>query len=229
MISVTLDRPWLEARLTRPMRLLSWAPYGAGLVVADRVLWREVRNADLTPDFDAEHWFAGEMAGRASGAVGLLTSRDIGGWRVVAAEAGGVRAAALATVGLSNAEAVGARLPWHPADYGTINLLVVVQAGLTEAAQLEAMSIAVQARTAAVMAAGLDLATGLATGTGTDCAVLACDAGLGRYAGLHTDVGEAVGAAARGAVAAGVGDWLDWRQAERLRRAEAGQRPDRAT
>lgn len=218
MIAVTLDRPWLEARLPRAMRCLGWAPVGAGFVVTDRVLWREVRNADLTPGFDAEAWFAAEMAARAPGAVGLLTSRDIGGWRRAGAEVAGVRAEAVATVGLSNAEAVGMRLPYHPADYGTINLLVAVDAGLSQAAQLEALSIAVQARTAAVMGAGLELATGRATGTGTDCVVLACDAGPARYAGLHTAVGEAVGAAARAAVAAGVADWLVWRAAKRQRR-----------
>lgn len=219
MIAVTLDHPWLDVRLPRPMRALGWAPYGAGLTMTDRVLWREVRNADLSLDFDVDAWFAAEMAGRAPGGVGLLTSRDVRGWRHAAAEVEGLRAEAVATVGLSNAEAVGRRLPWHPADYGTINLLVVVDAGLTEAAQLEAMTIAVQARTAAVMAAGLALATGTATGTGTDCVVLACDAGPLRHAGLHTALGEAVGAAARAAVAAGVADWQAWAAAERARRA----------
>lgn len=211
MIAVTLDRPWLEARLPRPMRCLSWAPVGGGTATTDRVLWREVRNADLTPGFDAIGWFQGEMAARAAGAVGLLTSRDIGGWREGRAVAEGIAAHAVATVGLSNAEAVGARLPWHPADYGTINLLVAVDAALTEAAQLEALTIAVQARTVAVIEAGLRLATGLATGTGTDCAVLACDPGATPHAGLHTAVGEAVGAAARTALTLAVADWLDWR------------------
>lgn len=211
MIAVTLDRPWLEARLPRPMRCLSWAPAGGGSVTADRVLWREVRNADLTPDFDAIGWFRGEMAARAPGAVGLLTSRDIGGWCEGRAMVEGVAAHAIATAGLSNAEAVGARLPWHPADYGTINLLVAVDAALAEAAQLEALTIAVQARTAAVIEAGLRLATGLATGTGTDCVVLACDPGAIPHAGLHTAVGEAVGAAARTAMTRAVADWLAWR------------------
>jgi adenosylcobinamide amidohydrolase len=218
MIRVALDRPWLEVALPRVMRALSWAPYGAGLVATDRILWREVRNADLSPDFDVYGWFDAEMSLRAPGAVGLLTSRDIGGWRMAEAVVDGVQAAAVATVGLSNAESVGTRLPWHPAEYGTINLAVVLAAGLTEAAQLEAMSVAVQARTAAVLEGGLRLATGAATGTGTDCVVLACDAGGERHAGLHTALGEAVGAAARAAVAAGVADWLDWNRAERARR-----------
>ena len=98
---------------------------------------------------------------------------------------------------------------------------IFIDAGLTETAQLEALSIAVQARTAAVMEVGLHLDTGLATGTGTDCAALACDPGEGRYAGLHTALGEAIGAATRQAVAAAAADWILWRDAERIRRAGA--------
>ncbi len=211
-MKVTLDRPWLRLHLPRPMRVLSWAPVGAGYLTTDRIFWREVRNSDLVPGFDVESWFAAEMP---EGAVGMLTSRDVGTWVEAAAEVEGIRARCVATLGLSNAESVGRRLPWHSADYGTINLAVVLEAGLTEAAQLEALSIAVQARTAAVMEAGMELATGLATGTGTDCAALACEAGTERYAGLHTAVGEAVGAAVRQAIGQAARDWLRWRTAKR--------------
>ncbi|MBK8441198.1 MAG: adenosylcobinamide amidohydrolase [Rhodobacter sp.] len=217
MIAVTLRRPWLEARLTAHLRVLSHAPFGAGYRTTDLVLWREVRNADLAPDFPVEDWFAREMAARP-GAVGMLTSRDVGTWAQARAAVDGVRAHCVLTLGLSNAESVGVRLPWHPADYGTINLLVATDAGLTEAAQLEALTVSVQARTAGVMAAGLQLASGLATGTGTDCVALACVPGAGRYAGLHTAVGEAVGAAVRQAVTAAAADWLRWRDAERAKR-----------
>lgn len=218
MISVTLDRPWLIARLPAPWRVLSHAPHGAGYRVTDQVLWREVRNADLTPDFDVERWFEDEM-NRAPGAVGMLTSRDVGTWDQARATVEGIRAQAVVTLGLSNAESVGRRLPWHPAEYGTINLLVATDAALTESAQLEALTIAVQARTAALIETGLELATGLATGTGTDCTAVACPPGEVRYAGLHTAVGEAVGAAVRTAVARSAADWKRWRDAERARRA----------
>lgn len=220
MIDVTLDRPWLIARLPAPMRVLSWAPFGGGWRVTDRVCWREVRNADLTPGFDAEAWLAAEMPD--PGAVGLLTSRDIGTFDRAAAEVDGVRAEALVTLGLSNAEAVGRRLPWHSADYGTINILVATDAPLTQTAQLEALSIAVQARTAGVMDADLPLDTGRATGTGTDCLALACPAGTGRYAGLHTAVGEAIGAAVRAAVTRAALDWRRWRDASRAARGQGG-------
>jgi adenosylcobinamide amidohydrolase len=152
-------------------------------------------------------------------AVGMLTSRDVGTWSEAVAKVEGITAHCVATVGLSNAESVGRRLPYHTADYGTINIGLSVNAALTEAAQLEAISIAVQARTLAVMAAGLTLTTGIATGTGTDCLALACLPGEGRYAGLHTPVGEAVGAAVRDCLTAAARAWVVWRDAERLRRA----------
>jgi adenosylcobinamide amidohydrolase len=50
MIDVSLDPPWLTARLATPHRMLSWAPHNPGFVTADTVIWREVRDADLTED-----------------------------------------------------------------------------------------------------------------------------------------------------------------------------------
>lgn len=196
------------------MRVLSHAPHGAGYRVTDTVLWREVRNADLTPDFPVEDWFTAQMQ-RAPEAVGMITSRDVGTWGEARAEVDGIRAHCVVTLGLSNSESVGRRLPWHPADYGTINILVATDHSLTETAQLEALTIAVQARTVGVMAAGLELETGLATGTGTDCIAMACPPGQARYAGLHTAVGEAIGAAVREAVTASALAWKDWRDAKR--------------
>ena len=217
MITVTLDRPWLTAKLPAPLRILSHAPHGAGYRTTDTVLWREVRNADLTPDFPVEDWFAQEMQ-RAPDAVGMLTSRDIGLWHQARAQVEGITAHCVVTLGLSNAESVGQRLPWHSADYGTINILCATDAALTETAQLEALTIAVQARTVGVLSAGLALQTGQATGTGTDCMALACNAGQGRYAGLHTPVGEAIGAATRQAVTEAAALWVQWRDAERAKR-----------
>ncbi|MEZ5755150.1 MAG: adenosylcobinamide amidohydrolase [Paracoccaceae bacterium] len=217
MIAVRLERPWLLAEFAHPLRVLSWAPFRPGFVQAERVIWREVRNADLPQDFDVDTWFAREMA-QWPASVGMLTSRDIGTYRLSEARVDGVHATCLATVGLSNAEAVGLRRPYHSADWGTINLCTALDAPLTEAAQIEALSIAVEARTAAVIEAGLSLPTGIASGTGTDCAAIACPPGDGRYAGLHTAVGEAVGAATRAAIAAAAADWMIWRQAEEERR-----------
>ena len=73
-------------------------------------------------------------------------------------------------------------------------------------------SVAVEARTLAVLEAGF--ATGpdgaAATGTGTDCVVIASPIGWDEavFAGLHTALGEAVGAAVLAAMRAAVGEWM---------------------
>ncbi|MEO1532896.1 MAG: adenosylcobinamide amidohydrolase, partial [Pseudomonadota bacterium] len=56
-----LAPPWLVADLGRPHRVLSWALNRPGFVTAQRIAWREVRNADLPEDLDAAAWFAAEI------------------------------------------------------------------------------------------------------------------------------------------------------------------------
>ncbi|MCU0901371.1 MAG: adenosylcobinamide amidohydrolase [Cypionkella sp.] len=214
MIGVHLNRPWLVADLGRERRILSFAPHRPGCVSARHVVWREVRDADLSPEFDVLSWLPQEFARQGhAAAVGLLTSRDVGSFVQVKAEVDGVRVAALVTLGLGNAESVGSRravngVGWSTG-YGTINICALIDAGLTEAALIEALTIAAEARTAAVMDCGLTLPDGRrATGTGTDCIALAADVGDLAYAGTHTAVGEALGKAVREAVTIAARTWI---------------------
>ncbi|KFI33150.1 adenosylcobinamide amidohydrolase [Haematobacter missouriensis] len=258
MMTVTLDRPWLRCDLGRMRRVLSWSLNRPGFVSARHILWREVRDADLTTDLDTGRWFTGELARSGdTEAVGLLTSRDVGTWRGASAEVEGIRAQAVVTAGLSNAERVGRRRPVTPdyraaggvagtvstsgvtgggiaesgvgaarfstpgamtsglaagglaaGGYGTINIAVAVSEGLSDGAMVEALSIVAEARTAAVLEAGLVLVTGTATGTGTDCIALAADPGEARHAGLHTPAGEVLGRVVMEATAAAIADWM---------------------
>lgn len=206
---VTCARPWLVADLGAPHRVISWAVHRPGLVTADRIIWREVRDADLTPGFDAGRWLAAELGLRGGTAVGLLTSRDLRFHHAAAATVDGITVSVLATAGLSNAEAAGARLAPGAAHWGTINLAVQTSTPLSDPALYEALSIIAQARTAAVMDHGPELPTGRATGTGTDCIALAVPPGPGLpHAGLHTALGEALGRAVRQATAAAVIEWM---------------------
>ena len=209
MIAAILARPFLIADLGTPHRVVSFAPWRPGFQMADQIVWREVRNADLTPDFDAESWYAAELAREGhAGAVGLLTSRDIGRHCLRHAEVEGLRVSCLATVGLGNAERIGTRLGRVLVDWGTINLAVKIEAALTDAALLEAFSLATEARTAAVLSVGLQTPKGLATGTGTDCIAVAVEPGAVAYAGKHTALGEAVGQAVFEAVRFGADNWM---------------------
>ncbi|MEY4983729.1 MAG: hypothetical protein RIR62_1995 [Pseudomonadota bacterium] len=209
MIAVTEARPWLAVDLGQPMQVLSWALNCPGFTQARHVLWREVRDADLPEGFDARVWLEGELAARGmGGAVGFLTSRDVRRFVQAGAQVGGVRADCVATVGLSNAERVGHRIDRSRGSWGTINIALATDVALSQAGLIEALSIAAQARTAAIIDAGIELPTGRATGTGTDCLAVAAPAGAVDHAGLHTAVGEALGAAVYRATLDGARAWL---------------------
>lgn len=206
---ISIDRPWLSFDLQGPCQVLSWALNRPGRVIADQIVWREVRNSELTEGMDVQGWLQRELVARRSPyAVAFLTSRNVEKVVQVKASVQDVTACAVATVGLSNAERVGARVDYGDRDWGTINLAVQVNQGLTEAALIEAMSIATQARTAAVIEADFTLPTGRATGTGTDCVAVAAPDGTAQYAGLHTDIGEAIGRAAFDAIYQGACAWI---------------------
>lgn len=209
MSRISLDRPWLEFDLGTEMQVLSWALNRPGFVQSNRILWREVRNADLPVGFDVNAWLDAELAARnATDAVTLLTSRDIREVAEHVAKVGETEAHAVATVGFSNAERVGFRVDRSNQDWGTINVAIRLNVGLTQAALLESMSIAVQARTAAVMDVSLAVQNGIATGTGTDCVAVASPEGDVCFAGLHTEIGEAIGQAVYTAVHDGAHHWM---------------------
>ncbi|MEM9736389.1 MAG: adenosylcobinamide amidohydrolase [Pseudomonadota bacterium] len=207
-MKLSLDRPWLVADLGAALRVLSWSLTKPGFVEARRIVWREVRNADLPEDLDAEAWLRAELAaaGHAE-AVAFLTSRDIRRVSHMSHEVEGVWAETVATVGLSNAERVGHRRT-HPQGPGTINIALQLSAPMTDAALIEALSIAVEARTTAVLEHGPRVAAGPATGTGTDCVAVAAPAGDLQHAGKHTAIGEAAGRAVLDAVTRGVQEWM---------------------
>jgi adenosylcobinamide amidohydrolase len=204
----------LVVRLKGPHDLLSWAIVNGGRTKTDVIVWREVRLAELGPAADAGALLRETLARvNAPGAVGLLTARDIRRHEIARAERDGIQAECLATVGLGNLLAVGDPTTASRSAVGTINLLCRVSVGLTEEGLLEASAIAAEARTAAVLAAGLrsPLSGRPATGTGTDCIVIAAPATArpDRFAGKHTACGSAIGAAVHGAVSRGVARWLE--------------------
>lgn len=208
MSAVTLARPWLTFDLGCDMQVLSWAVHRPGFVTARRIIWREVRNADLPLGMDVRAWLNGVLQAKGyQDSVAFLTSRDVSLFTQSTAQAGDITAQCVATVGLSNAERVGTRVDRRRRDWGTINVAVKLNAGLSQTGLIEMLSIATQARTAAIMDAALQLPTGIATGTGTDCIAVAAPQAAQDYAGLHTDIGEAVGAAVYRATTQGAQHW----------------------
>jgi adenosylcobinamide amidohydrolase len=206
---VHLAQPWLTFDLGAPLQVLSWAINRPGFVRTDRIVWREVRNADLPRDLDVHAWLGRALQENGlEHAVAFLTSRDVTSFTREICTVNGITAQCVATVGLSNAERVGTRIDRSGQDWGTVNIAVTVDTGLSQTGLIEMMSIATQARTAAIIEAALSLDGGLATGTGTDCIAVAAPEGAADYAGLHTETGEAVGAAVYRATLRGALQWI---------------------
>lgn len=211
--TIACARPWLVAQFGGPRRMVSWSLNRPGIVDARKVVWLEVRNADLTPGLDPARWFADRLveAGHED-AVGMMTARNVAFHHHASASVEGVRAECLVTLGLNNGERIGQRVttPW--VGPGTINILCDVSVPLHDAALLEAASLVTQARTVAIIGAGYRRAgmREAVTGTGTDCVVLSSPPGRSseRFAGMHTAVGEAVGAAILRATDDALNQWL---------------------
>lgn len=213
-VAVTQADRWLVARFARPHAVVSWAIAGGGLGRADAVAWLQVHDLELAPDVDPRALLAARLAAAGlGGAVGLLTSRRLDRHEDATVSSGGVTARCVATVGLGNALRAGDS-PGPLARVGTINLLCHLSAPLAQEALLETLALAAEARTMAVLdAAVASRRSGRpATGTGTDCIVIAAPLGSPaaalRYAGKHTPAGHAVGASVAEAVGRGVTAWL---------------------
>lgn len=193
-----LRPPWLLLDFGRDLRLLGWPVVGKPLGSARRVAWLQVRNADLPLDRDPAAYFS-ECANAAgiSFDAGLMTAAELRGFAI--AQRTGV--SVVATGGLGNAESVmpAAGETQRTAKVGTINIVAVIEHPLSLAAQIEALSIVAEARTAAVMGFGLTMADERpVTGTGTDCILVAApgdETGLS-HCGLHTPIGRALAEAA---------------------------------
>lgn len=211
----------LVVRLGAVHDVVSWALVNGGRCRTDAVVWREVRRGELGPDSDAHRLMRETLirVGRPE-AVGLLTARDVRCFEEERLERGGVRARCVATVGLGNALAAGDPTTPAPARAiaGTINVLCAVSVALSEEALLEALALAAEARTAALLGAAIpSVVSGRpASGTGTDCIVIAAPVGGAQgsappcaFAGKHTACGSAIGAAVHAAVARGVQRWRE--------------------
>ncbi|WP_211193970.1 adenosylcobinamide amidohydrolase [Pyxidicoccus fallax] len=201
-------------RLGAPHAVLSWAVHKGGRTRASEVVWRQVTEAELGPDVDPALLLSRSLTAKElSGAVGLLTSRDVSRYEDITRAHGEYSARCVATVGLGNALAIGDSPGPLRRSVGTINLLCVLSHPVGEGALVEAVSLATEARTAAMLEARFPSRRSLrpATGTGTDCIVVAApEAGATpeTWVGKHTALGAALGAAVHEAVARGAHAWL---------------------
>ena len=131
--------------------------------------------------------------------VGLMTAASMDSFRMVQATEQGVEIFVLVTSGLSNARRAGdyaeyRRIGNPQYNPGTINIICLTTAVLTQAAMIEAVITATEAKTAALQNLGIKspVSEAPATGTGTDAIASACGHGSIKiqYCGKHVVFGE---------------------------------------
>jgi adenosylcobinamide hydrolase len=199
------DIPLLVWRADRPLRAVSSAPLGGGLGVRHWVV-----NATVPMSYHRDDPAAhlAELADRLDldgPGVGLLTGVDVA--EVVARTDTGVRV--WATVGLGTPVWAAAPAPAALAQrVGTVNIVVYVPARLGDAALVNAVATATEAKAQAIGELGLP-----ATGTPTDAVTVLCpDEGEPvAYGGPRSAWGAPLARAVHAAVlAGGRGEVVPW-------------------
>lgn len=204
---------WLEVDLCIPHSTLGWTLIGGGRREAQCVFWHNVSDADLLPEVDARLFFEERRKHRTGDTqgIGFLTGCSLAEFVEKRCERGKLSARCVATIGLRNALRIGDLPRTTAIAPGTINILLQISCPLSECASLEALSLVAEARTSAVLDGHVPSTVGntIATGTGTDCIVVASplpsedDSEL-VYAGKHTELGHLIGACVYDAVSQGI-------------------------
>ncbi len=221
-VELSADERVLAVRFGAEQAFVSWAIVNGGRTRGRAVVWHYVDEYALGPKTDPEALLRGVLDGAGlGGAVGLLTSRSLATYSERRCGLAGLEARCIATVGLSNALRAGDPPVEDASDAegrhaGTINLLCHVATPMREEAMLEALALAAEARSTAVLEAAVPSRRSGApsSGTGTDCIVIAAplgDAASGeaaiRFAGKHTVAGHLIGAVVHDAIVEGIARW----------------------
>lgn len=207
---------WLRVNFHARHSVKSWAVLGGGTSQAQAVIWHQVAGRELGPEVDPrtflirriQAYYGSEEV--SAPLVGFLTGTLLVGHIESFSHRSGIWARCVATVGLNNALRIGDAPSGTAFRVGTINILVQTSIPLSDPGAIEALSIAAEARTVAVLEGGVrsTAGPGIASGTGTDCIAVASpigsDATPALYAGKHTILGHLIGAATYEAVAKGV-------------------------
>jgi adenosylcobinamide hydrolase len=206
---------YLQITSENPLRTLNSSPWGEGFGYHRVVMNRQVDKTynETDPSVEMEAFIAREGLDPHDTA-GMLTAawvKDVGYHELAWPPSDSneysehptdapqdtelLRVAAWVTVGLGNKARAGATLPASALYPGTINTIVVIEGHLTDAAMVNAVITATEAKAAALQALNIRINDQIATGTSTD-AVLIAATGRGmtyRYAGTATTVGYLIG------------------------------------
>lgn len=203
-VTAAADEHAVLVRSAEPLALLSSAVVGGGLCRA-----RAIVNLHVDKDYDG-HCPEDDLAafaarhGVEAPFVGLMTAACTDHSRVATEARDGLAVAAVVSMGLSNTTCAGVTPPLGAGPSpGTINAILLIDGRLSEAAMVNAVICATEAKALALAAWDVRAPQGEpASGTSTDAVVIACTGrgpGLS-YAGPATTAGWLVARTVRGAM-----------------------------
>jgi adenosylcobinamide amidohydrolase len=180
--------------LTEDYTCLSSAIFGGGLQRKRHWLNLYVSGAEVaeTPEQSLAN-YCNALHIDSKKSIGMMTAASMNSLRFYSTERNHIAFTAILTTGLSNARCAGDKAD-EQAKAGTINLCLISHQALSPAALVEALTMATEAKAAALQQLGVKsfASDNIATGTGTDTtAVMAKQTGPALdYVGKHTVAGE---------------------------------------
>ncbi len=200
-----------------PLRTLNSSPWGGGFsthkVIMNRQVDKLYNEADPLREMDDFIHREGLNPQETAGMLTAAKVKDVGYYGLTweAGEDGDtnefgqklamkpeqepLQVCSWVTVGLGNKARAGAELPVTSLYPGTINTIVVINGCLTDAAMVNAVITATEAKAAALQALGILVEGQSATGTTTDAVLIAatCRGKTYNYAGTATALGYLIG------------------------------------
>ena len=191
------DMPVLVWRFGGPVRIVASAPHGGGIGIRRWIVNAQVPAAYSRRDPDRHLAQLGISLGLAGRGVGMLTAADVRAH--VDANDNGVEV--ISTVGLGHPILAAAPHDHRPMELvGTINVVVLLPERMSDAALVNAVATATEAKSQALHDLGLD-----ATGTATDAVCVACpeDGVAATFGGPRSIWGSRLARAVHASVLAG--------------------------
>lgn len=193
----------IQVEFSIPHQVLSSAVLNGGIVQANYIVnlhvpksWTGSESPELTLSKYCED------ANWKGTTVGMMTAASMDSFRMAKESVQDIDVVVLVTSGLSNPRRVGDRaehrvMAAQSEEIGTINIVVMTSATLTDAAMVEALLIVTEAKSAALQEAGIisPVSNKIATGTGTDSVAVVSGHGSETvsYCGKHVLFGEILG------------------------------------
>ncbi len=189
-------------------QVLSWGPFNPGQKKT-RCLFNHQLDENTEINIPEIFLNLKKTLNLPENAVGLLTSAKVKNFCSHYLQSGPHWVHAIGTVGLDNTRTVGEEADVETTfdNYGTINLILATNSLPDISGQLEALQICTMAKTRALIDMNIKSQKSRtpATGTGTDCIILAASGEVKQnYCGMHTRLGELIGQAAYQTIKEGI-------------------------